>query len=89
MAPQMKALTTKPDYVSSIPRTYRVEGGNCYFRLSYDIHICAIMCFPLAKLNVKQKNCFLKGFTYFMYMSALSLSSDAPAEDIRSHYRWF
>jgi hypothetical protein len=29
---------------------------------------------------------FLK--IYFMYMSTFSLSSDAPEEGIRSHYRW-
>jgi hypothetical protein len=30
---------------------------------------------------------FLKIYL-FMYMSALSLSSDTPEEGIRSHYRW-
>jgi hypothetical protein len=27
-------------------------------------------------------------FTYFIYMSTLSLSSDTPEEGIGSHYRW-
>jgi hypothetical protein len=30
---------------------------------------------------------FLKDI-YFMYMSTLSLSSDTPEENIKSHYKW-
>lgn len=41
MAQWGKALATKFDNLSLIPRTYMVLGENSSFQLSYDIQMCS------------------------------------------------
>lgn len=47
-----KVLATRPDGLSSIPRTHMTEGENRLWELSSDHHICAKTCMPTTyKIN--------------------------------------
>ena len=56
MAQWVKVLAAKPNYLSSIPRTYMVEGVNQFPQLPSDLHIQAMVP-PLPRKNKQTNKC--------------------------------
>jgi hypothetical protein len=49
MAQWIKVLASKPDYLSSIPRTHTVEEKVNAQKLSSGLHICCSICMPIGR----------------------------------------